>query len=185
MALRQRFAAFEASNDRQNRVTAVNSVVHLADELLARDAEIPQRQQQQQRQVQQAAQEGETAVDLSRGACILALLIVAATVIWGATPWWTLLIGIPALALAVFLVGFAEVTQQRIANDPRGHVLISRGIAGLATMAAVLYVLAALVWPTHVVSWIAPVVVGAVAALIVQRRRPQSGEQPYRLSTRI
>lgn len=181
-ALRQRFAAFEASNDRQNRVTAVNSVVQLADELLARDAEIPERREQQQRDdVRQAAEQGEVTRSLAAGPCVFALLIVVGTVIWGSTPWWTLLIGVPAmLGLAGFLVSFGDVTRQRIANDPQAHVVINRWIAGLATAVAALYVLAAVVWPTHVASWSVPAGLGLVAVLIVQARRPEPGEQPYR-----
>lgn len=78
------------------------------------------------------------------------------------------------------LVLCGEVTQQRIADDPHAHVVISGGLGGLAIAADVGYVLAALMWPNHVLSWLVPVLVGVVAALMVQGRRPRSGEQPYR-----
>lgn len=184
-ALRQRFAAFEASNDRQNRVTAVNSVVNLADALLEQDAEIPkQREQQQHGQVRHAAEQGENALNLAALVCLVAVLAVGATVLWGSTPWWALLFGAPVLVLGGFLLGAGEVTQQRIAHDPRGHVVTSWGIAGLTIAADVLYVLAALQGSTAVASWLVPLLLGALAALIVQGRRPQSGEQPYRIPAR-
>lgn len=186
-ALRQRFTAFEASNDRQNRVTAVDSIVEHADTLLAQDVEIPEREQQRQRAaIQHAADAGQGIVGFGGVACVLALVVVLATVIWGSTPFWTLFLGVPVLlGLAGFVVTVGdEVAEHRIVTDPQGHVVVCWMLAGLTVATGLMFVLAALVWPTSSASWIALAAVAVPTVITVQARRPASHEQSYRSAVR-
>lgn len=182
-ALRQRFTAFDDSNDRQNRVTAVDSIVDHADKLLAQDAEIPEREQQRQRAaIQQAFTDGQGIVSFGAGLCVLAVLIVLATVIWGSTPFWTLFIGVPVLlGLAGFVVTCSDtVAEHTIVKDPQGHIAVCWMLAGLTAATGLMFVLAALVWPTSSASWIALAAVAVPTVITVQARRPSSHEQSYR-----
>lgn len=186
-SLRQRFTTFADSKDRQNRVTAVDSIVKLVDNLLDQDAKIPEHQAQRQREaVQQAAKDGQGILGFGISVCMLALVLTITTVLWGSTPGWTLLIGVPTmLGLAGFVVTFGdEVAEHKIVKDPQRHVAVCWMLAALTAGAGLVFVLAALVWPTSIASWVALATMIAPIVITVQTRRPESHEQPYRTTAR-
>ncbi len=160
--LRHQCADFGTAHDRS---AVLDGIIDTTDTLLLEDAQLPERVAEQERAAQEqedqrarAAYERVTNAAMSAlmgGAspCLVGLLIVVITVIVGSTPWWTLLIGFPALlAITMGLTYLHEAIEQRPVADL--NLAWCYALAGLVATTGLTYLAVALVWPTSGSGWI-------------------------------